>query len=134
MSSVERGGETMGRPPLGPEVVDRIEGSEEAKKRARIILEVIAGARSVESACVELGIETTRFEDIRLEAFGGLVAALEPKAPGRPPRPVDEAAERLKALEEENKRLKIEVVTSHVREELAIGLPHRTRSKKNGRR
>lgn len=124
----------MGRPPLGPEVVDRIEGSEEAKKRARIILEVIAGARSVDSACVELGIETTRFEDIRLEAFGGLVAALEPKAAGRPPKPIDEAAEKLKALEEENKRLKIEIVTAHVREELAVGLPHRARSKKNGRR
>lgn len=124
----------MGRPPLGPEIVDRIEGSEEAKKRARILLEVMTGERSVESACDALGIQTTRFEDIRLEAFGGLVAALEPKAAGRPPSPVDEAAERLKALEEENKRLKIEVVTSHVREELAIGLPHRARSKKNGRR
>lgn len=124
----------MGRPPLGPEIVDRIEGSEEARKRARILLEVVTGERSVESACDALGIQTTRFEDIRLEAFGGLVAALEPKAAGRPPKPIDEAAEKLKALEEENKRLKIEIVTAHVREELAVGLPRRARSKKNGRR
>lgn len=134
VSSVQRGGSTMGRPPLGPEVVDRIEGSDEAKKRARTILEVIAGERSVASACVELDIEPTRFEELRKEAFGGLVAALEPKPAGRPPKPVDPAAERLAALVEENRRLKIEVVTSHVREELAIGLPHRARSKKNGRR
>lgn len=124
----------MGRPPLGPEIVDRIEGSEEAKKRARIILEVIAGKLSVDAACQALGIETTRFEDVRKEAFAGLVAALEPKPAGRPPKPVDEAAERLKTLEEENKRLKIELLTSHVREEIAVMLPHRARSKKNGKR
>ncbi len=121
----------MGRPPLGPEIVDRIEGSEEARRRARILLEVMTGERSVDSACDALGIQTTRFEDIRKEAFGGLVAALEPKPVGRPPKPVDEAAAQLTALEEEIKRLKIEIVTSHVREELAIGLPHAARSKKN---
>ena len=123
----------MGRPPLGPEIVDRIEGSEEARRRARILLEVMTGERSVDSACEALDVQPTRFEDIRKEAFGGLVAALEPKPVGRPPKPVDEAAEKLAALEEENKRLKIEIVTSHVREELAIGLPHRARSKKNRR-
>lgn len=128
------GGRTMGRPPLGPEIVDRIEGSEEAKKRARIILEVIAGRLSVEAACTALDIEATRFEDVRKEAFAGLVAALEPRPAGRPPKPVDEAAEKLKALEDENKRLKMELVTSHVREEIAVVLPHRARSKKNGRR
>jgi len=124
----------MGRPPLGPEIVDRIEGSEEARRRARVLLEVMTGERSVDSACDALGIQTTRFEDIRKEAFGGLVAALEPKPAGRPPKPVDEAAAQVTALEEEIKRLKIEIVTSHVREELAIGLPHRARSKKNGKR
>lgn len=124
----------MGRPPLGPEIVDRVEGSEEARRRARILLEVMTGERSVDSACDALGIQTTRFEDIRKEAFGGLVAALEPKPAGRPPKPVDEAAAQVTALQEENKRLKIEIVTSHVREELAIGLPHRARSKKNGKR
>ncbi len=134
VSSVERGGTTMGRPPLGPEIVDRIEGSEEARRRARVLLEVMTGERSVDSACDALGIQTTRFEDIRKEAFGGLVAALEPKPAGRPPKPVDEAAAQVTALEEEIKRLKIEIVTSHVREELAIGLPHRARSKKNGKR
>ena len=134
VSSVEPGGDTMGRPPLGPEIVDRIEGSEEARRRARILLEVMTGERSVDSACVALDIQPTRFEDIRKEAFGGLVAALEPKPVGRPPKPVDEAAAKLAVLEEEIKRLKIEIVTSHVREELAIGLPHRARSKKNGRR
>ena len=134
VSSVERGGTTMGRPPLGPEIVDRIEGSEEARRRARVLLEVMTGERSVDSACDALGIQTTRFEDIRKEAFGGLVATLEPKPAGRPPKPVDEAAAQVTALEEEIKRLKIEIVTSHVREELAIGLPHRARSKKNGKR
>ena len=134
VSSVEPGGNTMGRPPLGPEIVDRIEGSEEARRRARILLEVMTGERSVDSACDALGIQTTRFEDIRKEAFGGLVAALEPKPAGRPPKPVDEVAAQVTALQEEIKRLKIEIVTSHVREELAIGLPHRARSKKNGKR
>lgn len=120
----------MGRPPLGPEIVDRTEGSDVARRRARIVLEVIARERSVESACDALGVETTRFEDLRREGVAGLVAALEPKPVGRPPKPVDEEGERVKALEEENGRLKVELVTSHVREELAIGLPHAARLKK----
>lgn len=124
----------MGRPPLGPEIVDRLDGSDDAKRRARIILEVIAGERSVDSACAALGVETTRFEDLRKEAMAGLVAALEPKPIGRPPKRVDEEAERLKAIEEENRRLKQELVLSHVREEIAVGLPHRGRSKKNRKR
>lgn len=120
----------MGRPPLGPEVVDRIEGSEVAKKRARVILEVTAGQRSVDSACDALGIGTTRFEELRAECLRGAVAALEPKPIGRPPQEEPKADERLVALEEENERLRVELVTSQVREELAIGLPHAARLKK----
>lgn len=122
----------MGRRADGPERVERLEGSSEAKRRARAVLEVIAGRRSVDGACTELGIQTTRFEEIR-EAFllAGL-AAIEPKAPGRPPKVLSEEEQEIARLQEEVQELRAAVVTSHMREELAIALPLLGKRRKKG--
>jgi hypothetical protein len=45
-----------GRPPEGPKLVDRLEGPDESKKRLRAILETIAGKRTIDDVCEELGI------------------------------------------------------------------------------
>lgn len=120
----------MGRHAKGPEIVEGVPGSDEAKRRVRVVLETIGGRRSVESACSELGIGSTRFEELRTECLRGAVAALEPKPIGRPPGEVLPVDPVVASLREENERLKVELATSHAREELAIGLPHASRLKK----
>ena len=113
----------MARKPAGPETVDKLEGSEEAKRRLRIVLETIRGGRTVEDACACLGVGATRFEELRKQALEGALAALEAKPMGRPSTaPLIENSE-VARLRAENDRLKQEIVIAHVREELAIGLP-----------
>src|ERR1051325_6982635 len=75
----------MGRPPLGPRLVDALEISEDSQKKLRLILETIAGQKTLAEAAQELCISETRFHVIRQEALLGAGAALEPGTPGRPP-------------------------------------------------
>lgn len=123
----------MGRRADGPERVERVEGSAEAKQRARVVLEVIAGRCGVAEACARLDIETTRFEEIRQQALSAMVAGLEPKAPGRPPKVLSEEEQEIARLKEEVQELRAAVVTAHMREELAIALPLLGKRRKKGR-
>ena len=43
----------MGRPCKGPNLVDGLDGSAEARTRLRIVLETIAGQRTVAEACAD---------------------------------------------------------------------------------
>src|SRR5262249_56597818 len=80
-----------GRRPAGPELAGRLEGSAQARRRMRVVLETIAGVRRVQEACAELGICEQRFETIRAEAIRAGIAALEARPVGRPPRVLTEA-------------------------------------------
>ena len=121
----------MARNPSGPEMVEKLDGSDEAKKRLRIVLETIRGARTVEDACAQLGIKPTRFEELRKQALEGALAALEAKPIGRPPvSPIVENSNEAR-LREEVQQLKQQVLLAHVREELAIGLPRRALKKRS---
>lgn len=122
----------MPRRPDGPERIEKLEGSEEAKQRGRVILEVIAGRLGVEEACQRLDIRTTRFEELREQALSAMVEALEPKAPGRPPIVVSEEEKEIARLKEEVAELRGQILTAHVREELAIALPHLGKRGKKG--
>lgn len=113
-----------GRPAKGPEVVGDLEGSEEAKQRAKAVLEVLAGKKSVSEACRDLGITEGRFYRVREESLQGLVNALEPKPLGRPPADKPAVDEEKQKLKEELDRLKTELVASHLREELSVAMPH----------
>ncbi len=113
-----------GRPANGPEVVTELEGTDEAKRRAQVVLEVVAGNKSVGEACEELGISEGRFYRVREESLQGLVKALEPKPLGRPPAEKPAVDEEKQKLKEENERLKMELVASHLREELSVAMPH----------
>jgi hypothetical protein len=111
----------MSRPNKGAAHVDAVLGPREAKERVKAVLETIAGDRTVEAACQELGVSPTRFDQLRAAALKGAVEALSPRPPGRPARKEpDEAIAALRArvaeLEHENERLR-------VREEVAIRAP-----------
>lgn len=114
----------MARRPMGPEQVERLEGSAEAKERLRVILETVAGTKSIEDACAELDVGPARFAELRDEALGAALAGLEPKPAGRPPRAPDPAAEELQALRDEKNRLDLELHAAWIREEIALLMPH----------
>jgi transposase-like protein len=112
----------VSRPNKGIEHVESVEGSTAAKERLRMVLETLAGGRSVESACAKLGVSPARFAQIREEALAAAVAALEPRPVGRPPTPgPDPEVDRLRG---EVKELRRDLEASRIREEIAIVMPH----------
>ena len=110
-----------GRKPVGPEMVERLQGSEQAKKRLQVILETLLGSCRVQEACHELGIGEVRFNQLRLEALEGALAALESKPKGRPARAAAPAsAAELEQLAEVIQTLQRQLQTSQVPEEIAL--------------
>jgi len=112
-----------GRRPSGPEYVDKLEGSAEAKARLRALLETVAGTRRVSEACALLGLSEQRFEQLRIEALQAGLARLEAQPKGRRPHvdtPAESEAARLRARVAE---LEAELRIAAVRTEVAAILP-----------
>lgn len=112
----------MARPTKGVDHVDSLAGPAESRRRLKMVLETIAGERTVDSACAELSISPARFAQLRTEALSGALAALEPRAPGRPPAPTQDPE--VARLELEIRDLRRELEASRIREEIAIMMPH----------
>lgn len=74
-----------GRPPKGPDLVDRLQGSDEAKKRVKIVLQTISGTLPVKEACEILAVSESRFHQIREEILLKALRSQEPQPKGRPP-------------------------------------------------
>lgn len=104
-------------------MVERLEGSEEAKRRLRVILETVAGQREVADACEELGIGKTAFFELRKRVLQTSLADLEAKPVGRPARQVSPEDTEVERLMEENERLRTDLEISQVREEIALSMP-----------
>lgn len=112
-----------GRPVKGPSLVESLEGTEGAKKRLRVVLETIAGEKSVEEACQELGIGKSAFHQIRARVMQGALRDLEPKPAGRPAVVASESEEKIARLEKELDEARLQLQVAHVREELLLGMP-----------
>lgn len=113
----------MARRPAGPKLVDGMDGSTHAKKRLRVILETISGERTIASACEALGISEARFHELRAEVLQVALSSCEPGTPGRPAKAPETNSE-LSQLQAENRELRLELRASHVREEIALAMPH----------
>jgi hypothetical protein len=115
----------IGRKPQGAALVERLLGSEHAKARLKLFLQTLAGERTVEEACAQLGICSSRFFDQRNAWLHESLALLEPRAAGRPrqveppPSPAEMAALRERVAELEARAAAVEVQA-----ELARTLPH----------
>jgi len=81
-------------------------GSDEAKRKAAVFLEAIAGLRTTQSASVELGIALVRYYVLEARMLQAMIDSLEPKARGRK-RSIDME---LAQLRDENKRLEREAM------------------------
>ena len=115
---------SRGRPPLGPGLADRVEGSAPAKERLKIILATIAGQMTVAEACEKLGLNEARFHELRTEWLQASVTHLEPKPLGRPVTQVTPEAAKVAALERQVQELKIDLRAAQIREELAPLMPY----------
>jgi hypothetical protein len=115
----------MARPAMGPDLVNKLSGSEEAKVRLKVILETVGGSRTIESACQELGIGRSRFFELRDRVLQAAVADLEAKPRGRPAEKPDPEAlkQRLEELQAEQEHLFDELQIAHVREEIRLVMP-----------
>jgi hypothetical protein len=116
-----------GRKPTGPQLVERLDGSSHAKTRLRVILETLAGRRTIPDACEELGIQETMFHKLRCEVLQTALNRLEPRPLGRPPQQLSPHDRRVAELEEENHSLRVEMKAAQIRQELAENLPRLSR-------
>jgi hypothetical protein len=114
-----------GRHPQGVELVAQLNGSDQAKQRLQVILEVVAGRCRVQQACARLGLGEDRLGQVRKAALQGALQALEPKTPGRPRCPEAVAARGVAELAARVVELEQELQLSRVREEIARILPDR---------
>jgi len=120
-----------GRRPNGSRLVKDLEGSAVAKRRMQMILDTLAGERTVPQACQELGVSPAAFHKMRRRFIQQAVSLLEPKPAGRPRKEPSEADRVRQSLEEENRELRIDLEAARIREELAITLPHVLKQNKN---
>ena len=113
-----------GRPPLGVELVNKVDASELAKQRLQAILQTISGELTVAQACERLHLSEARFHELRSAWLQAACGALEPKAAGRPgPQPPDEQELKIQNLERQITELKIDLRATQIREELALLMP-----------
>jgi len=108
-----------GRYPSGPEAVERLRGSDEAKRRLRVLLEVLSGRCRVKDACAQLGLGEARLEQLRTRALVGALAALEPRPGGRPPRRREVTAGQVEELKARVHELELELRVAQARGEVA---------------
>ena len=113
-----------GRPTKGSGLADRAEGSEAARQRARVILQVVAGELSVAEACGELGIGESRFHQLRERFIAEGVRGLEPKMGGRPGRVLTADQARVRELEDRVTELETELKAAEIRTRIAQVMPH----------
>jgi hypothetical protein len=102
-----------------------LQGSPQAKRRLRAILQTLAQDQGVGQASAALDLTPQRFHMLRQQALQTALKALEPGRAGRPRKRPAPAPERLDALERENQRLRQELAARLVREEIALVLPGR---------
>lgn len=112
-----------GRRPAGPEYVDDLEGSAQAKERLQVVLATLAGRCRVLEACERLGIKEARFHQLRTEVLEAALQRLEPRPAGRPAHSHAATADQVRALQEELAAKDVELRAAQVRAEVALALP-----------
>jgi hypothetical protein len=108
-----------GRYPSGPEFVEQLNGSAEAKQRLKIVLETLAGLCRVSEACARLGLSEQRFDQIRIEAMQAGVDRLEARPAGRRPAVLTPVELELQQARARIAELEAELQKAKMRAELA---------------
>jgi len=112
-----------GRKPLGPALVEHLEGSTSAKERLELILATIAGQVTVVEAAQRLGISEAMFYKVRNRVLQTCLQDLEPKPLGRPSAHPSPDQQQCRELESQVEVLQRELAAHEVRLELMQALP-----------
>ena len=112
-----------GRLPSGPECVERLTGSDQAKERLQVILETLAGNCRVQEACRRLGVSEPRFHQLRAQVLEAALERLEPRPAGRPAQPPSDDEGRLAVLADRLAAKEVELRAAEARVEIALALP-----------
>jgi hypothetical protein len=128
-------GTGAGKAPLLKSPAD-VKGTSDAKKSAAVILEVLAGERLTRDAAAALGISDARYYAVEARAIQGLVAACEPRRPGRQgPSPAQEHEK----LRRENVRLerqcaRLSALVRATQRSVGVAPPVEKQKLKNGKK
>lgn len=110
-----------GRRPQGIEQVELLPGSAVAKQRLEVFLANLSGQLSVAEACAALGLQESRFFELRKQWLEESVKSLEPQPSGR--KEATSEQQEVTALKERVGQLQWELRTAQLKEELAaLGL------------
>jgi hypothetical protein len=113
-----------GRKPDIDGLVDRREGSEEAKRKAKVLLRTFGEEVTVIQAGRALSLNEGRAHVWRERMLQAMVEAMEPRAAGRPRQwRTESELEDLSRLEKENAALRRELLLARVRDEIAVLRP-----------
>jgi hypothetical protein len=128
-----------GRKPAGPQIVQRLEGSQSAKARLAVILETITGQLTVAQACAKLGIGESRFHTLRNETLQATLESLEPRPLGRPSRSVNTGSVEVRRLTKQLEQTRMDLEVAELQLSLARIHPgliagHAPADKKNAQR
>lgn len=113
-----------GRPTKGSSLVDRVDGSDVARERARVILKVLAEEVTVADACEMLGIGESRFHQLRERFLSEGMKGLEPRFGGRPAKVESEEQMRVRELEGRVAQLEKELAAAEIKTRIALVMPH----------
>jgi transposase-like protein len=121
-----------GRRTDGPELVSRLEGSDQAKERLALIMQTLTGDLSVDEACTKLGIGLTAFSEMRRKALESALSGLEPGQPGRPAHVETHTTEEVHKLKSQITELRLDLEAARLREEIALIMPDVLESRHKG--
>jgi transposase-like protein len=113
-----------GRPVKGAELLDGMEASAVARQRLTLILQTLAGAMTIQEACEVLGVNRSRFHELRRQFLAQATGLLEPRSPGRKSQQPTEAQLEIERLRRQIVQLKLDLKATQVREEIALVMPH----------
>jgi hypothetical protein len=105
--------------PLGPELVEHLQGSEPAKARLKTMLRAMHGELTIPEACALLGIHETRFYVQRAETLQVALESLEAKPVGRPRHVVSPEQQRIAELERQVRDLQLDLQAAQIKLEHA---------------
>src|SRR5262245_4385913 len=109
-------------PPAGP--------SQEARRRAAAILEVLAGSRLPSEAAAALGVSLPRFYLLEQQALNGLVQGCEPKPHGRTLTPERALAKLHKEVERlKGESIRQQALVRAAQRTIGLNLPEPSKAK-----
>ena len=112
-----------GRPIIGVDLIERLDGPRAMRRRVRIVLATIAGSLTIAQACAELGVGRTQFHKLRWRVLESAVEGLRPRPAGRPRQQSLDSPE-VAQLQARIRELEDALKTTALRSEIALTMPH----------